>query len=82
MQSIVNRDPPKLRSGSNEVKNFVECCLRKTPEERKTTKELLNHPFITQIGKGDKERDEFIKMLRIMKKSSLQSLIKGLPSEN
>jgi len=31
MQSIVNRDPPKLRSGSNEVISFVESCLRKAP---------------------------------------------------
>ena len=57
MQAIVNQDPPKLKSGSTVMANFIDCCLRKNPAERKSTKELLNHPFIKNIGRGDKERE-------------------------
>lgn len=38
MQSIVNLDPPKLKSGSNNLTNFIDCCLRKNPSERKSTR--------------------------------------------
>lgn len=81
MQCIVNRDPPKLSTGSKELVNFVDCCLRKAPEERKSTRELLDHPFIRKIGKGEKEKEELVRMLRSMKKHSLESVIKTLPKE-
>jgi serine/threonine protein kinase len=81
MQKIANEEPPTLKNGSNELMHFVNSCLRKNPEERKSTKELLGHPFITAIGKGDKEQTELVKMLRAMKKHSLSSVIKSLPKE-
>lgn len=31
MQAIVNQDPPKLKSGSTLLANFIDCCLRKNP---------------------------------------------------
>ena len=71
MQAIVNQDPPKLKSGSRVMANFIDCCLRKNPAERKSTKELLNHPFIKNIGRGDKESEELVRMLKGMKKHSL-----------
>jgi serine/threonine protein kinase len=81
MQAIVHNEPPKPKTGSPLLSNFVDCCLRKKPAERKSTRELLGHPFITAIGKGEKERQELVKMLRAMKKHSLESVIKGLPKE-
>lgn len=38
MQCIVNRDPPKLTKGSQDLINFVDCCLRKNPAERRKCK--------------------------------------------
>lgn len=81
MQCIVNRDPPKLTKGSSDLIHFVDCCLRKNPSERKSSKELLQHPFIQSIGKGEKEQKQLIDMLRAMKKHSLESVIKTLPKE-
>lgn len=81
MQCIVNREPPQLKSGSPQFANFVDCCLRKLPAERKSTHELLEHPFIKAIGRGEKEQGELVKMLRNMKKHSLESVIKSLPKE-
>ncbi len=31
MQNIVNRDPPQLTKGSDNLVNFVDSCLRKKP---------------------------------------------------
>jgi serine/threonine protein kinase len=82
MQCIVNRDPPKLTKGSADLINFVDCCLRKSPAERKRCRELLQHPFIQSIGRGEKEQKQLIDMLRAMKKHSLESVIKSLPKED
>lgn len=71
MQKIVHSDPPALTSGSKDLRNFVSCCLKKNPGDRKSTKELLQHPFITSIGRGDKEKAELVRMLKAMKKHSL-----------
>ena len=54
MQAIVHQEPPKLKSGSALMANFIDCCLRKKPAERKSTKELLKHQFITSIGSGQR----------------------------
>jgi len=32
MESIVNKEPAKLTSGSQNLIDFVDCCLRKNPE--------------------------------------------------
>ncbi|RCN47993.1 kinase domain protein, partial [Ancylostoma caninum] len=52
---IAQNDPPKLAPVTNEnqpewsdrFKDFVDICLRKEAEERPSTGDLLNHPFIT-----------------------------------
>lgn len=52
MQAIVNRDAPKLKKGSDNLIDFVDCCLQKKPESRKSCKELLEHAFIKKLGSG------------------------------
>ena len=79
MHKIVHTNPPSLTSGSKDLRNFVSCCLQKHPGDRKSTKELLQHPLITSIGRGDREKQDLVKMLKSMKKHSLESIIKGLP---
>lgn len=81
MMSIVNREPPTLNRGSQELIDFVGSCLKKKPAERKSSRELLEHPFITAIGSGEGERQLLIKMLRGMKKQSLDSVILGLEKD-
>lgn len=71
MQKIVHTEPPALSSGSQDLRHFVGCCLKKEPAERKSTPELLQHPFISSIGRGDKEKGELVRMLKAMKKHSL-----------
>ncbi|KIH61124.1 kinase domain protein, partial [Ancylostoma duodenale] len=52
---IAQNDPPKLAPVTNEnqpewsdrFKDFVDICLQKEAEERPSTGDLLNHPFIT-----------------------------------
>ncbi|EYC39989.1 hypothetical protein Y032_0634g913 [Ancylostoma ceylanicum] len=52
---IAQNDPPKLAPVTNEnqpewsdrFKDFVDICLRKEADERPSTGDLLNHPFIT-----------------------------------
>uniref|UniRef100_A0A5S6Q7H2 mitogen-activated protein kinase kinase n=1 Tax=Trichuris muris TaxID=70415 RepID=A0A5S6Q7H2_TRIMR len=45
---IVNEPPPVLPKGlmSDEFTDFVEKCLRKSPQERANVKTLLHHPYI------------------------------------
>ncbi|KAN0025672.1 hypothetical protein ACTFIU_010266 [Dictyostelium citrinum] len=47
---IPYRDPPKLKNQENYSKdfiNFIQSCLQKDPNQRKTASELLKHPFVT-----------------------------------
>jgi len=37
MQSIINLEPPKLKSGSANMADFIDCCLKKDPKKRKST---------------------------------------------
>ncbi|CAI5477652.1 unnamed protein product [Closterium sp. Yama58-4] len=34
------------------VRGFIECCLRRNPEERWTAAELLAHPFLAEVAEG------------------------------
>jgi serine/threonine protein kinase len=50
LMQIPIRDPPKLSSTTQWSKtfhDFVRCCLQKDPKKRKSTEELLKHPFVT-----------------------------------
>ena len=46
--NIVNMDPPKIDTNewSPDFCNFVDMCLKKNPEERWTTDQLLNHNWL------------------------------------
>ncbi|KAL1211819.1 Mitogen-activated protein kinase kinase 8 [Cardamine amara subsp. amara] len=40
-------EPPKApEECSDELKSFIDCCLRKKPSERWTASQLLSHPFL------------------------------------
>jgi len=41
-------DPPPVLEGnfSDEFKNFVSVCLKKSPKDRPSAAQLLQHPFI------------------------------------
>jgi thiaminase len=43
--------------------------------KRWSIKKLLDHPFITQIGSGEKERKEFAEMVKSKKDVSIQELM-------
>jgi len=48
---IPARDPPKFTNPekwSKEFNDFLAICLQKSPHDRPTSKELLDHPFITR----------------------------------
>lgn len=49
---IPQNNPPQLTGQfSKNFRDFVDCCLSKTPENRPTAKELLKHPFIRKAKK-------------------------------
>jgi serine/threonine protein kinase len=64
----------KLKFSANYC-DFVEKCLERNVTKRWSIKKLLEHPFITQIGAGDKERKEFAEMVRSKKDVSIQDLM-------
>ena len=64
MYKIASEEPPQVIGFSDKLADFVCNCLKKDPSQRWTTKQLLHHPFITQIGQGTMERDQFLTMLR------------------
>jgi serine/threonine-protein kinase 24/25/MST4 len=47
--------PPKLEDAefSAEFKTFIAACLQKVPELRPSVKELLQHPFLTDVGDSE-----------------------------
>ncbi|EER97885.1 mitogen-activated protein kinase kinase kinase 5 [Sorghum bicolor] len=46
MFKVLHKDPPIPENLSNEGKEFLQCCFKRTPAERPTANELLDHPFI------------------------------------
>merc|ERR1712083_179680 len=54
LEYIVNQPPPRLPSRvfSNEMRNFVDICLRKKPEERPDLTTLMSHPWLANV-EGD-----------------------------
>ena len=55
--------------------DFVAKCLEKDLKKRWPIGQLLKHPFITQIGSGEKERAIFTDMVRNKKDVSLAELM-------
>jgi len=53
MYKIASEEPPQVSGFSPKLSNFISNCLKKDPSQRWTTKQLLQHPFITQIGLGN-----------------------------
>lgn len=55
VQMILESDPPSLRhfegfDFSMEIEDFVDSCLQKDPDQRKTAEELLSSPFMAIHG--------------------------------
>jgi len=50
-ETVANGDPPSLAnvrgSYSDEVKDFLRCCLEKKTSSRSSAKELISHPFLS-----------------------------------
>ena len=55
MYKIASENPPTLTGFSEELIDFVSCCLKKDPTQRLSVFELLQHPFIKSIGEGFNE---------------------------
>jgi len=52
---IAQNDSPSLSGGdwSDEFRNFVDACLEKSPKERPSATELLEHPFVRKTRRSD-----------------------------
>lgn len=77
MYFISTKDAYRLPKNkfSAEYCDFVEHCLEKNVPKRWSIRQLLGHPFITQIGQGNKERAEFSEMVKNKKDVSLSELM-------
>ena len=63
MIMIATRPPETVTGRSEKLSNFLRKCLKKNPEERETVDELLQDPFVADIGDGTTEKDKFKKLL-------------------
>ncbi|KAK5576653.1 hypothetical protein RB653_007797 [Dictyostelium firmibasis] len=73
---IPYRDPPKLKNQENYSKdfiNFIQSCLQKDPNQRKTATELLKHPFVTNT----KEKAVLIDLISKYRKFRASELEEG-----
>lgn len=66
MVMIVSRPPESVTGRSSQLRNFLNLCLKKDPNERATVKKLLSDPFIMGLGNGGAERERFLSMLGSM----------------
>ncbi|KAF8651918.1 hypothetical protein AX16_004563 [Volvariella volvacea WC 439] len=69
VQHIVNEPPPKLQSDGeitfpDEAKEFVDWCLMKDPDLRKSPDELLMHDWIRNIKKINVDVQAWVQSLR------------------
>jgi len=55
--------------------DFVARCLEKDLKKRWSIRQLLKHPFIMQIGSGEKEREQFANMVKNKKDATLSELM-------
>lgn len=68
LMMIPMRDPPTFQQPdkwSKEFRDFVNICLMKQPEKRKTAEEMLSHPFITRA----KGREVLVDLINKRKKA-------------
>lgn len=78
MYFISTKEAYRLKKGkfSDNYCDFVECCLQKDTKKRWSIKKLLDHPFVTQIGDGHKERALFGRMVGNKKELPISELMK------
>lgn len=55
LEYIVNQPPPRLPSRvfSNEMRDFVDICLKKNPAERPDLSTLMSHPWLRGVEQDD-----------------------------
>jgi serine/threonine protein kinase len=74
---IAHEPPPELQEPdewSEEFHNFLDCCLRKNPKERKTASELLEHPFIAKSIELDSFLIDLVKEAKNHKRKAKKTL--------
>lgn len=60
LHGIRDASPPVLPAGqfSDECRDFIAQCMKRNPDERKTVKELLKHPFLKRTVVEDLTYDQ------------------------
>jgi len=63
LEYIVNQPPPRLPSRvfSNEMRDFVDICLKKNPAERPDLATLMVHPWLRGIEQDDTDVADWIR---------------------
>lgn len=73
---IPSRPPPSIKDTtkcSNDLLDFVTRCLMKSPQERSTASELLQHKFIKNCGDGSILNDVIQEVLEIKRTNEAES---------